>query len=194
VVPEGADVHQGCRPHSAAQAARNCHPRRGALAPMSLSTYEDARSLGRAPSSSGPVSAPRAGVMPPWYVEKNIGIQQFPQRPVAERRREIATLAKWADSGAPRGNPADMPPRQGLRRPPVVGDRYGPDLVIKTKELTVQKRRAPTGGARSRASRTGLTEDRYVAALENQGSQRRSSRRRGPTALPSAARLRVSTT
>ena len=54
--------------------------------------------------------------MPPWYVEKNIGIQQFQNDPSLSDD-EIATIAKWADSGAPRGNPADMPPAEGLRRP-----------------------------------------------------------------------------
>ena len=52
---------------------------------------------------------PKAGVMPPWYVEKNIGIQQFHNDPSLSED-EIALIAAWADTGAPRGNPADMPP------------------------------------------------------------------------------------
>jgi len=52
---------------------------------------------------------PRAGVMPPWYVERNIGIQKFHNDPSLSED-EIATIAKWVDSGAPRGNPDDMPP------------------------------------------------------------------------------------
>ena len=47
--------------------------------------------------------------MPPWYMEKNIGIQSFKNDPSLSDE-EIAKIAKWADSGAPRGNPADMPP------------------------------------------------------------------------------------
>ena len=46
--------------------------------------------------------------MPPWFVEKNIGIQQYKGDPSLSDE-EIAKIAKWADSGAPRGNPADMP-------------------------------------------------------------------------------------
>ena len=57
---------------------------------------------------------PRAGVMPPWFVEKNIGIQRYKGDPSLSDD-EIAKIAKWADSGAPRGNPADMPPRHGAR-------------------------------------------------------------------------------
>ena len=53
--------------------------------------------------------------MPPWYVEKNIGIQKFKDDPSLSDE-EIAKIAKWADSGAPRGNPADMPPPLRFRR------------------------------------------------------------------------------
>ena len=52
-------------------------------------------------------------------------------------REEVAKVAKWADSGAPRGNPADMPPAKNW------GDnstwRIGtPDLIVKTEEITVK--------------------------------------------------------
>ena len=51
--------------------------------------------------------------MPPWYIEKNIGIQHYKNDPSLSEE-EIATMARWADTGAPRGNPADMPPPIGL--------------------------------------------------------------------------------
>jgi hypothetical protein len=102
--------------------------------------------------------------MPPWYVEKEHRhpADSTTTRPAATTR--IATIAKWADTGARAGNPADMPP------PKVYADRNAwaigtPDLVIKTQELTVKATR-PTGGARFPSVPTGLTEDRYVAALE----------------------------
>jgi hypothetical protein len=68
--------------------------------------------------------------MPPWYVEKNIGIQKFQNDPSLSAA-EIATIAKWADSGAPQGNAGDMPP------PRVWGDAAKwaigePDLIVKT--------------------------------------------------------------
>src|SRR6516162_3570754 len=106
---------------------------------------------------------PRAGVMQPWYVEKNIGIQQFHNDPSLSDD-EIATLAKWADTVAARGNPADMPPAK------VYADRNAwaigtPDLIVKTKELTV-KGGSPDWWGEIPSVPTGLTEDRYVAALE----------------------------
>jgi len=50
--------------------------------------------------------------MPPFFVERNIGIQKFKHDPSLSEE-EIAKVAKWVDSGAPRGNPSEMPaPRQ----------------------------------------------------------------------------------
>src|SRR5439155_20501930 len=141
------------------RSCENCH-RPDGVAPMSLVTYEDARPWARAMKQRTSIG-PKAGVMPPWYVEKNIGIQKFHNDPSLSDD-EIATIAKWADSGAPRGNPADMPP------PKVYADRNAwasgtPDLIIKTKELTV-KGDAPDWWGEIPSVPTGLTEDRYVAA------------------------------
>src|SRR6266496_2037460 len=112
------------------RSCQNCH-RPDGVAPMSLVTYEDVRPWARAIKTRTGIG-PRAGVMPPWYVEKNIGIQKFHNDPSLSDD-EIATIAKWADSGAPRGNPADMPP------PKVYADHNAwaigtPDLIVKMKE------------------------------------------------------------
>jgi hypothetical protein len=143
------------------RSCQNCH-RPDGVAPMSLVSYEDVRPWARAIKQRTSIG-PKAGVMPPWYVEKNIGIQQFQNDPSLSEE-EIARIGKWADSGAPRGNPADMPP------PRTWGDGKGwaigtPDLIIKTKELTV-KGDAPDWWGEIPSVPTGLTEDRYVAALE----------------------------
>src|SRR5690242_9346480 len=52
---------------------QSCH-RPDALAPMSLLTYEDARPYARAIKTRTGLRTQR-GAMPPWYVEKDIGIQ-----------------------------------------------------------------------------------------------------------------------
>ena len=80
-----------------------CH-RPGEIAPMSLMTYDDARPWAR--SIKTRVSTRE---MPPWHIDRNIGIQKFKDDPSLSDE-EIATIVKWVDSGAPRGNPADMPP------------------------------------------------------------------------------------
>ncbi len=143
------------------RSCQNCHRPNG-VAPMSLVTYEDVRPWLRAIKLRTGMG-PRAGVMPPWYVEKNIGIQHFNDDPSLSDE-EIAKIAKWADAGAPRGNPADMPPpRSGATA--AAGTSATPDLILKSKELTV-KGDAPDWWGEIPSIPTGLTEDRYVAAVE----------------------------
>src|SRR5262245_15288592 len=82
------------------RSCQNCH-RPDGVAPMSLVTYEEVRPWARAIKTRTSIG-PKAGVMPPWYVEKNIGIQQFHNDPSLSDD-EIALIGKWADAGAPRG-------------------------------------------------------------------------------------------
>ena len=101
--------------------------------------------------------------MPPWYIEKNIGIQQF-KDDLSLTDAEIATIARWADNGAPEGDPADMP------APPAFIDvdqwEIGePDLVLSTDPFEV-KGEAPDWWGSLGVVETGLLEDRYVAAME----------------------------
>ncbi|HUR35141.1 MAG TPA: hypothetical protein VM032_15160 [Vicinamibacterales bacterium] len=143
------------------RSCENCH-RADGVAPMSLTSYEEVRPWARAIKQRTGIG-PHAGVMPPWYVEKNIGIQRFKNDPSLSAE-EVATLARWADSGAPRGNPADMPP-------PRTWEDAGkwsigtPDLIVKIPEITV-KANAPDWWGEIPRVATGLTEDRYVTAVE----------------------------
>jgi len=79
-----------------------CH-RPGESAPMSLMTYDDVRPWAR--SIKTRVTARE---MPPWHIDRNIGLQQFKDDPSLSDD-EIALIGKWVDAGAPRGNAADMP-------------------------------------------------------------------------------------
>ena len=56
-----------------------CH-RPGQVAPMSLLTYEDVRPWARAIKQRTAIRD-RMGTMPPWYIEKNIGIQHYKNDP-----------------------------------------------------------------------------------------------------------------
>jgi hypothetical protein len=143
------------------RSCQNCH-RPDGVAPMPLVTYEDVRPWARAIKQRTSIG-PKAGVMPPWYVEKNIGIQKFHNDPSLSDE-EIAAIGKWADSGAPRGNPADMPPAK------VWADNSAwqigtPDLILKSTDIVV-KGNAPDWWGEIPSIPTGLTEDRYVAAVE----------------------------
>ena len=143
------------------RSCQNCH-RPDGVAPMSLVTYEDVRPWARTIKQRTSIG-PHRGVMPPWYIEKNVGIQQYKDDPSLSDR-EIAMIGKWADGGAPRGNPADMPP------PRQFADTGSwaigvPDLVVTMKDVVV-KANTPDWWGEVESAASGLTEDRYVAALQ----------------------------
>ena len=143
------------------RSCQSCH-RPGSVAPMSLITYEEVRPWARAIKTRTGLGA-KPDVMPPWYIDKAIGIQHY-KDDMSLTSVEIAKIARWADSGAPRGNPADMP------APPKLDDantwRTGrPDLIVKSPTVTVAAVQADWWGSIGSVP-TGLTEDRYVASVE----------------------------
>ena len=108
-----------------------CH-RPGGIGPFSLTTYEGARA--RAAAIAAAAAARR---MPPWKPVAGHGRFRNERR-LADA--EIALLARWAATGAPEGDPADLP------APPATGDGWQlgtPDLVA-TMETAF---RLPAGGA-----------------------------------------------
>ena len=143
------------------RSCQNCHRPDGA-GPMPLTTYEEVRPWARSIKTRTGIG-PKAGVMPPWYVEKTIGIQEYKNDPSLSDF-EIALIAKWADSGAPLGNKADLPPAREFAddRKWIIGT---PDLIVKLPEITV-KGDQPDWWGEIPATPVGLDEDRYVAALE----------------------------
>ena len=61
------------------RSCQNCH-RPESVAPMSLLSYEQVRPWARSIKTRVSIG-PKAGVMPPWYAEKNIGIQKYKNDP-----------------------------------------------------------------------------------------------------------------
>ena len=104
------------------RSCQNCH-QPDSVAPMSLITYEDVRPWARSIKRRTGMG-PRAGVMPPWYIEKDVGIQHYQFDPSLSDD-EINLIANWVASGAPRGNPADMP-RPSRSEPPRPGPPASP--------------------------------------------------------------------
>ncbi len=143
------------------RSCQNCHRPNGA-APMSLVSYEETRPWARAIKLRTGLG-PKAGVMPPWYVERNVGIQHYKNDPSLSPA-EIAKVAAWVDAGAPRGDAADMPAARTFADDSVwsIGK---PDLIVSTKEIVV-KGNAPDWWGEIENVATGLSEDRYVAAIE----------------------------
>src|SRR5262245_54460400 len=129
---------------------------------MSLMTYDEVRPYARAIKFRTGIG-PRAGVMPPWYVEKNIGIQRFKSDPSLSDE-EIAKIARWVDAGVPRGNPADMP--RAVKRPSDEGWTLGePDLIVRSPTVKMPAI-GPDVWTNLGAVPTGVTEDKWVKSVE----------------------------
>ena len=142
------------------QKCETCH-RADGMAPFSVATYEDARpylkSIGQ-----------RVGThqMPPWNIDKTVGIQSFKNdRSLSDD--QINTILKWVNNGGPKGDMKDMPAPikwpegQGWQETAKFGK---PDLVITSPAWTV-----PAEGQDAwwrPAVPTGLTEPRWVRAIE----------------------------
>lgn len=139
-----------------------CHNVDGG-APMPLTSFEEVRPYARAIKTRTHMG-PRAGVMPPWFIEKNIGIQRYKGDPSLSEV-ELAKISTWVDSGAPRGNPADMPTAKAAATG-VDGWLLGkPDLIVKGPEIYVPAV-APDSWGDVGSAPTGLTEDRWVKSVE----------------------------
>ena len=143
------------------ESCQACH-RDGAIAPMSLVTYEETRPWARSIKDK---VASRS--MPPWYIDKSIGVQGFKgDRSLTDDQIEM--IVNWVDAGAPRGNPADAPePRTFADR-----DKWHigePDWVVPIPEPFV----VPAEGANwwgDFFADSGLTEDRWISAVETRPS------------------------
>ena len=144
------------------RSCQNCH-RPNSVAPMPLLTYEQVRPYASAIKRRTSIRT-RQGTMPPWYIEKGIGIQQY-KNDVSLSDEEVAKIASWADNGAPRGNPADLPPARTFDDSNEGWTIGTPDLVVKTPPVSV-KAVSPDWWGPAGFADTGLTEDRYVAAVE----------------------------
>ena len=143
------------------RSCQQCH-RPNSVAPMSLLSYEEARPYARAMKARTALRDKR-GAMPPWYIEKNVGIQHF-KDDFSLSEDEIAKIAAWADTGAPQGNPADLPPP--LTFPDGRSWRIGtPDLIVVSPPVEMKAQQPDWFGSIGQ-SPTGLAEDRYVAAVE----------------------------
>jgi hypothetical protein len=138
-----------------------CH-RADSMAPMSLVTYEEARPWAK---------AIRERVikreMPPWHINNTVGIQEFKNdRSLSDA--QIATIVKWVDSGAPKGDPKDMPPTKQWPDESKwnLADMFGgpPDLIIKSPDWTVPA--VAQDAWYKPVVETGLIEPRWVRAIE----------------------------
>ena len=143
------------------RSCQDCH-HPGGGSPMSLITYEEVRAW--APMIKHRTAIrDRMGAMPPWFIEKNIGVQRFKNDPSLSNE-ELAKIQAWVDGGSPQGDPADMPPARQFAE---AGQWMNgePDLVLRSRDVTMPAVGADWWGDIGLVP-TGLTEDRYVKAVE----------------------------
>ncbi|MYC60701.1 MAG: cytochrome c [Gammaproteobacteria bacterium] len=143
------------------RSCQNCH-RVGGVGPMPLVSYEQvAPFAGLIEYKTGIRN--RAGAMPPWYMEKNIGIQDYKNDP-SLNDEDIEAISVWARSGAPQGDPADAP------EPLVFDDSIKwtagePDLIVSTNPVTKLAGTPDWWGEIDRIP-IPLDEERYVRSVE----------------------------
>lgn len=143
------------------RSCQNCHRPDGG-APMSLITYEETRPWARSIKNRTGLRN-TADTMPPWYIEKDIGIQDF-KGDISLSDMDVEKIATWVDNGAPQGDPADMPEPLTFVDASLwqIGE---PDLIVSSPTFDVGASDPDWWGPVGE-SPTGLTEDRYVAAVE----------------------------
>ena len=130
-----------------------CH-RPTMFAPMSLTTFDDARPWARS-IKQRVVS----GAMPPWGADPAHGTFKNDPRLTP---KEIETIAAWVDGGAPKGDDKDLPPAPTFADGWTIGK---PDAIFTMdEEFTI-----PASGAvpyKYFKAPTGLTEDKWIQAIE----------------------------
>ena len=98
----------------------------GMIAPMSLRTYAEVR-----PWSKAILKAVTSGDMPPWDATSEFNGVFSNERTITPE--EVATIERWVETGAARGNPSDAPAPLDLQENN--GWNIGePDLVIRLPE------------------------------------------------------------
>ena len=112
----------------------SCH-RPDSIAPMSLITYQDVRPFAKA-IRERVISRN----MPPWAVDKTVGIQHFANdRSLSDA--QIQTVVRWVDGGTPQGDAKDMPAPKKWPDSSVWNfvQQFGgpPDLIVKSPLYTV---------------------------------------------------------
>jgi hypothetical protein len=131
---------------------QTCH-RPGEVAPMSLLTYADAR-----PWAKAIKAATSSKVMPPWFADPKVGHFANERKLTAA---EIATLAEWADNGAPEGDRKDAPAPLHFQD----GWNLKPDIIV---EMPTEFQVPATGTIEYQYMlvKTNFPEDMWVVSAE----------------------------
>jgi uncharacterized protein (TIGR03437 family) len=136
-----------------------CH-RPGQVSPFSLLTYNDVVKQGRTIAA-----VTQSRYMPPWKPESG-WVQYRDQRGLTDA--QIALIKQWVDGGMPQGDPSKTPPIPSFPDGWALGT---PDLILQMPAGF----NVPAEGDdiyRNFVLPTGLTEDKWVRAIELKPSAR----------------------
>ena len=123
---------------------------------MSLLSYQSAR-----PWAKAMKAAVASRKMPPWFADPRYGHFSNDR---SLKREDIDTISKWADSGAPEGDPQEAPVALEW---PTGGWEIQPDMVVDGPEFTVPAK--PKGNVVEWMYITvpgGFKEDTWVTSME----------------------------
>ena len=139
---------------------QSCH-RPGQVAPMSFLDYESAR-----PWAKSMKLAVVTKKMPPWFADPNFN-HFTNDRSLSQA--DIDTIAKWADAGAPAGDPKDAPP---AIKWPADGWQIQPDIIVNGPETFVPAH--PKNNViewNYVIVPSGITEDTWITSMEIRPSE-----------------------
>ena len=131
-------------------------------------TFQDARPWARSIKTKV-----AARDMPPWHMDKTVGIQKF-ANDISLSDAQIETIVKWVDGGALQGDPKDTPAPvkwpEGSQWRLAGSQGRVPDPIVKSTPWT-----QPAEGQDEwwqPEVESGLTEDRWIKAVEVRPSEK----------------------
>ena len=143
------------------ESCQECHRAEG-IGPMSLLTYDEVR-----PWASLIKDRVARREMPPWHIDRTVGIQDF-ANDISLTDDEVRTIVAWVDAGAPEGNSADLPPAVVWpdARNWALEEEFGPpDMIVQSTPYTVVAN-GQDQWWNSEIQFEGLEEERWIRAAE----------------------------
>ena len=143
-----------------------CHHPNG-IGPMPLLSYDDVR-----PYASRIQRKVAAREMPPWHLDKTIGIQEY-KNDISLSDFEIGQIVSWGDAGAPEGDPANLPMLPDLPDGSTwqLEELLGPpDFVMESPTLAVEANGQDQWMMQSTPFEGVIDQPRYVRATELKGA------------------------
>ena len=143
-----------------------CHQPNG-IGPMPLLSYDDVR-----PYASRIQRKVAAREMPPWHLDKTIGIQEY-KNDISLSDFEIGQIVSWVDAGAPEGDPANLPMLPDLPDGSTwqLEELLGPpDFVMESPTLAVEANGQDQWMMQSTPFEGVIDQPRYVRATELKGA------------------------